>query len=92
MLAGPFQQQWMERMMSENPDITPEMREFFTRMTTSSGLKVVGMLISVVIDAVFGTLGGLIGVAMFKKNLPPPPPPGTIDVPPSSTPPPLIEV
>jgi hypothetical protein len=25
-------------------------------------------------------LGGLLGVAIFKKNAPPPPPPGTIDV------------
>jgi hypothetical protein len=99
MLAGPFQQQWMDRMMSDNPDITPEMREFFVRMTTSSGLRVIGMLISVVIYSVFGTLGGLIGAAMFKKNLPPPPPPGTIDVPPSPPsppapppPPPRVEV
>jgi hypothetical protein len=101
MLAGPFQQQWMERMMSDNPDITPEMRDMFTRLTTSSGLKVIGMLISVVIYSVFGTLGGLIGAAMFKKNLPPPPPPGTIDVPPSPPmapppppppPPPPVEV
>jgi hypothetical protein len=98
MLAGPFQQQWMERMMSDNPDITPEMRDMFARLTTSSGLKVIGMLISVVIYSVFGTLGGLIGAAMFKKNLPPPPPPGTIDVPPSPMapppppPPPPVEV
>jgi hypothetical protein len=91
----------MERMMSDNPDITPEMRDMFTRLTTSSGLKVIGMLISVVIYSVFGTLGGLIGAAMFKKNLPPPPPPGTIDVPPSPPmapppppppPPPPVEV
>jgi hypothetical protein len=98
MLAGPYQQQWMERMMADNPDITPEMRDMFTRLTTSSGLKVIGMLISVVIYSVFGMLGGLIGAAMFKKNLPPPPPPGTIDVPsspatpPSPPPPPRIEV
>jgi hypothetical protein len=25
-------------------------------------------------------LGGLLGMAIFKKNLPPPPPPGTFDV------------
>ena len=33
-----------------------------------------------VIGAVFGMLGGLLGVAVFKKNAPPPPPPGTMDV------------
>jgi hypothetical protein len=88
MLAGPLQQQWMDRMMSSNPDITPEMREFIERMTTSSGVRVIGMLISVVIYSVFGLLGGLIGAAVFKRNLPPPPPPGTIDIPPSPIAPP----
>jgi hypothetical protein len=88
MLAGPLQQQWMDRMMSSNPDITPEMRDMIERLTTSSGVRVIGMLISVVVYSVFGLLGGLIGVAVFKKNLPPPPPPGTIDIPYSPAPPP----
>jgi hypothetical protein len=34
----------------------------------------------VFLGAVFGMLGGLLGVAMFKKNLPPPPPPGGVQV------------
>ena len=29
---------------------------------------------------IFGMLGGLLGVAVFKKDAPPPPPPGTIEV------------
>jgi hypothetical protein len=54
----------------------------------------VTLFITVVIDTVFGMLGGLLGVAVFKKDLPPPPPPGTIDVlppppPPSAGPDPL---
>jgi hypothetical protein len=93
MMSGPFQQQMMDRML-ENPDITPEMREWVGRLTQSSGLWIVGAMFSVVIDAIFGLLGGLLGVVIFKKNLPPPPPPGTIDVqatpyvPPTSTVPP----
>jgi hypothetical protein len=31
-------------------------------------------------------LGGLLGVALFKKKGPPPPVPGTIDVPPALPP------
>jgi Family of unknown function (DUF5518) len=89
LLTGGLQQQWMDRMMSSNPDFTPEMRDFVERMTTSSGARVIGMMISVVIYSVFGLLGGLIGVAIFKRNLPPPPPPGTIDIPPSPISPPL---
>ena len=88
MLVGPLQQQWMERMMNSNPEITPEMRDMFERMAANSGLRVISLTISVIIYAVFGLLGGLIGAAVFKKNLPPPPPPGTIDVPPSPMVPP----
>jgi hypothetical protein len=88
-MAGGFQQQIMQRVLESNPDVTPEVRDMVERMTASSGLKVVGLLISLIIDGVFGMLGGLLGMAIFKKNLPPPPPPGTFDVQPVPyTPPP----
>lgn len=83
MMSGPMQQQMLERILSENPDITPEMREMIERFTVTSGFWIVGLLISLVVNSVFGLLGGLLGIAIFKKNLPPPPPPpppGTIDV------------
>ncbi len=83
MMAGDMQQQMMERVLSENPEITPEMRMWIERLMATSGLWIVGLLVSLCTDAVFGVLGGLLGVAIFKKNLPPPPPPGTIDVPPA---------
>jgi len=85
MMAGPMQQQIMERILSSNPDVTPEMRDMIERLATSSGFRVIGLLITVVVYTVFGLFGGLLGVAIFKKNLPPPPPPGTIDLPPSAT-------
>jgi uncharacterized membrane protein YeaQ/YmgE (transglycosylase-associated protein family) len=87
-MAGDMQRQMMERLLSDNPEITPEMREWIERFTTASGLWVVALLFSLVVYAVFGLLGGLLGVAIFKKNLPPPPPPGTIDVTPSPVVPP----
>jgi uncharacterized protein YneF (UPF0154 family) len=70
----------MERVLSDNPEITPEMRMWIERLTATSSMWIVGLLVSLVVNAVFGLLGGLLGVAIFKKNLPPPPPPGTIDV------------
>ena len=51
---------------------------------------IVGLLISLVIYPLFALLGGLLGAAIFKKNLPPPPPPGTIDMPPVTPPPTTI--
>jgi len=88
MMAGPMQAEWIERILSSNPDITPEMRDMVERLTTSSGAWLVTFIMSVVVYSVFGVLGGLIGVAIFKRNLPPPPPAGTIDIPPSPMAPP----
>jgi hypothetical protein len=36
-------------------------------------------VIFLVVFPIFGMLGGLLGVAIFKKN-PPPPPPGTVEI------------
>jgi hypothetical protein len=88
MFVGPMLEQWTERMMSNNPDVTPEMRDMFQRLSTSSGARLLSVLVTLVVDSIFGMLGGLIGVAIFKRNLPPPPPPGTIDIPPSAIIPP----
>jgi hypothetical protein len=40
--------------------------------------RIIALLVWLCIGAVFSTLGGLLGVAFFKKSGPPP---GTIDVP-----------
>jgi ABC-type multidrug transport system permease subunit len=49
------------------------------RWATGSALRTVGALINVVVFTIFGMLGGLLGVAIFKKNAPPQPP-GTVEV------------
>src|SRR5262245_3276363 len=86
MMAGPLQQQIMDRVLS-NPEVDPQFREMMENLAThSGGLRIVGMLVTVVIYTVFGLFGGLLGAAIFKKNLPPPPPPGPIDMPPPSAP------
>ena len=87
MMAGPLQQQIMDQVLSSNPDVDPQFREMMENIAAhSTGFRVIGMLIAVIVYTVFGMFGGLLGVAIFKKNLPPPPPPGTIDVPPSMGP------
>lgn len=86
MVMGPLQEQWIE-MLSGDPNVPPEMREMVERFARNPGLQLVGMIISVVVSSIFGLLGGLIGAALFKKNLPPPPPPGTFDYQPPPAPP-----
>ena len=85
MMTGPMQQQFMERILSSNPDIPPEMREMVDRFAADTGFRVLGLLFNVVVYTVFGLLGGLLGVAIFKRN-PPPPPPGTVEILPPEAP------
>jgi hypothetical protein len=40
---------------------------------------VISALFNIVVYSVFGMLGGLLGVAIFKTSAPPPPP-GTVEV------------
>ena len=78
-LLGPMQQQMMERWMAGNQDMPPEMRDMMDRLS-GGGAVAIGILINFVAFTVFGLLGGLLGVAVFKKNAPAPPPPGTVDI------------
>ncbi|MEO6236128.1 MAG: hypothetical protein ABIQ52_03965 [Vicinamibacterales bacterium] len=74
MLMGPMMQGILERAMSSNPDLPPELKEMMTRFGSMSGFAIAGALINLLVYSVFGLLGGLLGVAIFKKNTPPPPP------------------
>lgn len=75
MMMGPMQAEWMGRILEGNEDMPPEVRAQIERWMMGSGLQVMGAIIGVVVDTVFGMLGGLLGVAIFKKSAPPPPPP-----------------
>ncbi len=77
-LTGPTQQQLLDWAMSTNPDMPSEMRDTLERVASGSALRAASLLFGIVVDVVFGMFGGLLGVAIFKKN--PPPPPGTVEV------------
>ena len=75
-----------------NPDVPPEVREWLAWVdehVEHVGDRAPRSRSS--IYAVFGTLGGLFGAAIFKKTPPPAPPGDTIDVPPypGAMPPPV---
>jgi hypothetical protein len=78
MTAG-FQQQILDRILSGNPDMPPEARDMMQRLAVGSAFRAIGALVNIVVSTVFGLLGGLLGVAIFKKTAPPPPP-GTVEV------------
>jgi hypothetical protein len=64
-------------------DIPVETRDMIER-ASAGGRGVVGFvfkfLVMLITGTIFGMLGGLLGVAVFKKDAPPPPPPGTVEI------------
>jgi hypothetical protein len=80
MITGPYQRQVLDRILSTSPDFPPELREMMERTTAGAAARALSITVNFVLSVVFGVLGGLLGVAIFKKNVPPQPPPGTMEV------------
>jgi len=87
-MFGPLQAEYMARIL-DNPEIPPEAKQALGNFMPSGGVSVMWLMFtlffSLVVDAIFGTLGGMLGALFFKKNPPPVPPP----MPPAGFPPPL---
>jgi hypothetical protein len=62
--------------------IPPEFERTFEQLRSLPPVVwyVLPLAIFIVVFPIFGMLGGLLGVAIFKKKLPPPPAPGTMEV------------
>jgi hypothetical protein len=81
MAMGPVQQQMIERLVLSNPDVPEETKDLIRTMG-ARGVSAIGTFFNLIlwscVGAIFGMLGGLLGVALFKKkDLPPP---GTTEV------------
>jgi hypothetical protein len=84
-VMGPFQQRMVETILNSRADIPEESRDMIERMIRrnagfGAAAFVIGLVWHLLVGTAFGMLGGLLGVAMFKKDLPPPPPPGGVEV------------
>jgi hypothetical protein len=98
LLMAPVQRAMFERAMEMSGSMPPEMAEMFERFGSPGAMgmmgfiggKVIGLLLMLFGGAIFSTLGGLLGAAVFRKpGLPGGPAnapggPGFIDVPPAS--------
>jgi hypothetical protein len=89
-VVAPFRRQIFDRILDMAGNMPPDLRDAMDRYSRGGApvaLAIVGRLVAIMflmcIGAVFSTIGGLLGAAIFKKDLPP----GTIDVTP--TPPPV---
>ena len=79
MLMGSMQGDLLRRVLDQSGnDMPPQMRDTLQSLTrggVGGALLVAGFLMSLIVNAIFGALGGLLGTVLFKPAVPPPPPP-----------------
>jgi MFS superfamily sulfate permease-like transporter len=88
LIVGPMERAMVQRFMEMAGNMPPDMRDMFERVSREGAnpawfvlRRIFGLVFWLFIGAIFSTLGGLIGAAVFKKTTPP----GTIDVTPTSS-------
>ena len=82
MAMGPLHSGCSTSSILNDPDGPAESKRIFENMAaggTSALMVGFKLMFFVVVGLIFGMLGGLLGVALFKKEAPPPPP-GTVEV------------
>lgn len=75
--TGPLQMDSIIALMERAGDVPPEVREALEKAKAGGAMGagiVASAIFGLFINAIFGMLGGLLGVAIFKKNAPPPAP------------------
>jgi hypothetical protein len=77
-LVAPMERMLFQRMVERFGDMPPEFREFASRGVGQGLRLMISFIMYLVVGAIFSTIGGVIGQAIFQKKTPP----GTIDVPP----------
>jgi hypothetical protein len=71
-VTGPMMQEQMQQVFANRPEISPEMQEMFQRFFTGRNMILFTAIVDLPVFAIFGALGGLLGVAFFRKKVPPP--------------------
>jgi hypothetical protein len=71
-LFAPLQQQISNALVRSTPDMPPEVRAFLNSLGSSSGAEyAVSFTIRLIGGSIFSTIGGLIGAAFFRNDVPP---------------------
>ena len=82
---GPMEQRIIQRALESTQDVPPEVRSMFDHLAQGGVLglmAIIGVFVRAIVFGVIAMLGGLLGVALFKKK--DQPPPGTAMVMPPS--------
>ena len=90
LLVGPFEREMLQRVIDMAGNMPPELRDALERygregqnVALMAVARVFELVFWVFLGAVFSTLGGLLGAAIFRKQ---PPPTTVIDIPPPPPP------
>jgi hypothetical protein len=70
-ITGEIWQDAVRQQLEENPELPPGARDAIMRLFTGPGVWLIVLAISIPVNAVFAILGGLLGLAFFRKKLPP---------------------
>ncbi len=77
-LGGQAMQDQMRSAMDQMGQLPPETRDMAMRWVTGPNVAIMITLFNLVIYSIFGALGALLGLAIFKKKTPPAMPPAPI--------------
>ena len=86
LLTGPLMQTWVNEALTSTQEMPPELRQVLEEWSRGRGagatiaLGFLGLVFSLVIDAVFAAAGGALGAVLFRRKAPvvatvPAPPP-----------------
>jgi hypothetical protein len=71
-LFAPLQQQISSALVRSTPDMPPEVRAFLDSLGSNSGAEyAVSFVLRLVGGSIISTVGGLIGAAFFRNDVPP---------------------
>jgi hypothetical protein len=65
-------QEFLRSFIESRQDLSPELKQFFDSFQDGGGMEpmfvFIGLFFSIIIDSIFGTLGGLLGTAILGKR------------------------
>ena len=73
--TGPIWQEQLRTQLESNPDVPPQARDLVLNLLTGRGFVLIQFAVTLPIYAVFGMLGALLGLSLFRKKTPPTAPP-----------------
>ena len=72
-VAGPAVLEQIRAQLSSNSEFPPQLRDRILSLLNGRNLVLLGLFITVPINAVFAMAGSFLGLAFFRKKLPPTP-------------------